>query len=159
MLRWHRYFSMFLALAGLSATMAHADSRPLMKEGDPTLSYSDAALLFKALSDETRLRIVDMLSCDRSSMLGGAYSLTASKQTQYCGDASARCSRESPYTAQVSKPSMHQSISLSDAVAASPVTYGRHNSDARQSTLPSRPNSQTKPDTSPAASVTARHRA
>ncbi len=44
--------------------MAHADGRPQMKEGDPMLSYSDAALLFKALSDETRLRIVDMLSCD-----------------------------------------------------------------------------------------------
>ena len=28
------------------------------------LSCSDSALVFKALSDETRLRIVDMLSCD-----------------------------------------------------------------------------------------------
>ena len=28
------------------------------------LSYSDAALIFKALSDETRLKIVDLLSCD-----------------------------------------------------------------------------------------------
>ncbi len=28
------------------------------------LSYSDSALIFKALSDETRLKIVDMLSCD-----------------------------------------------------------------------------------------------
>ena len=29
-----------------------------------TLSYTDSALIFKALSDETRLKIVDMLSCD-----------------------------------------------------------------------------------------------
>ena len=28
------------------------------------LSFSDSALLFKAFSDETRLRIIDMLSCD-----------------------------------------------------------------------------------------------
>ena len=28
------------------------------------LSCSDSALIFKALSDETRLKIVDMLSCD-----------------------------------------------------------------------------------------------
>lgn len=28
------------------------------------LSFSDSALLFKSLSDETRLRIIDMLSCD-----------------------------------------------------------------------------------------------
>ena len=28
------------------------------------LSNSDAALIFKALSDETRLKIVDMLSCE-----------------------------------------------------------------------------------------------
>jgi ArsR family transcriptional regulator, arsenate/arsenite/antimonite-responsive transcriptional repressor len=27
------------------------------------LNYSDSALLFKALSDETRLKIIDMLSC------------------------------------------------------------------------------------------------
>jgi len=32
--------------------------------GDATmLAYCDSVLLFKALSDETRLRIVDMLSC------------------------------------------------------------------------------------------------
>jgi ArsR family transcriptional regulator len=28
------------------------------------LSYSESALILKALSDETRLKIVDMLSCD-----------------------------------------------------------------------------------------------
>lgn len=28
------------------------------------LSFTDSALVFKALSDETRLKIVDMLSCD-----------------------------------------------------------------------------------------------
>ena len=28
------------------------------------LNYCDSALIFKAMSDETRLRIVDMLSCD-----------------------------------------------------------------------------------------------
>jgi len=28
------------------------------------LNHTDAAMLFKTLSDETRLRIVDMLSCD-----------------------------------------------------------------------------------------------
>jgi ArsR family transcriptional regulator len=28
------------------------------------LSYSESAMLFKALSDETRLKIIDMLSCD-----------------------------------------------------------------------------------------------
>lgn len=28
------------------------------------LSYTDSAFIFKALSDETRLKIVDMLSCD-----------------------------------------------------------------------------------------------
>ena len=28
------------------------------------LSYTDAALIYKAMSDETRLKIIDMLSCD-----------------------------------------------------------------------------------------------
>jgi ArsR family transcriptional regulator len=28
------------------------------------LSFSDGALIFKALADEARLRIIDMLSCD-----------------------------------------------------------------------------------------------
>ena len=28
------------------------------------LSYNDSALIFKAMSDETRLKIIDMLSCD-----------------------------------------------------------------------------------------------
>lgn len=28
------------------------------------LSFADSALMFKALSDETRLKIVDMLSCE-----------------------------------------------------------------------------------------------
>ena len=28
------------------------------------LSFADAALIFKALSDETRLKIIDMLSCE-----------------------------------------------------------------------------------------------
>jgi len=28
------------------------------------LSYSDSVLIFKAMSDETRLKIIDMLSCD-----------------------------------------------------------------------------------------------
>ncbi len=29
-----------------------------------TITFPDGALIFKALSDETRLKIVDMLSCD-----------------------------------------------------------------------------------------------
>lgn len=28
------------------------------------LNYADSALIFKAMSDETRLKIIDMLSCD-----------------------------------------------------------------------------------------------
>ncbi|HAL73974.1 MAG TPA: transcriptional regulator [Clostridiales bacterium] len=28
------------------------------------LNYADSAIIFKALSDETRLKIIDMLSCD-----------------------------------------------------------------------------------------------
>lgn len=28
------------------------------------LNYADSAVIFKALSDETRLKIIDMLSCD-----------------------------------------------------------------------------------------------
>ena len=28
------------------------------------INYADSALIFKALSDETRLKIIDMLSCD-----------------------------------------------------------------------------------------------
>ena len=28
------------------------------------LNYADSAMLFKAMSDETRLKIIDMLSCD-----------------------------------------------------------------------------------------------
>lgn len=28
------------------------------------LNYCDSALIFKAMSDETRLKIIDMLSCD-----------------------------------------------------------------------------------------------
>ncbi|NLM78246.1 MAG: winged helix-turn-helix transcriptional regulator [Ruminococcaceae bacterium] len=28
------------------------------------LNFSDAVLIFKAMSDETRLKIIDMLSCD-----------------------------------------------------------------------------------------------
>lgn len=36
-----------------------------MKEGEPAmLTNIDAVLMYKALSDETRLRIIDLLSCD-----------------------------------------------------------------------------------------------
>lgn len=37
---------------------------PLNKKGESMYTSGEAANLFKALSDETRIKIVDMLSCD-----------------------------------------------------------------------------------------------